>query len=323
MRQRWLGVAGLALAVTALAAPAAAQDWAGRGRISAIVLDDQAKPVEGASLKLRFAADETVVFERELTTDKKGKCSYLGLKGGSWILRVEAIGFEPWEQMVEIYSQGIAEPVHVNLVRLPDEVVRAQRMATAADLYDQAGALSASGDYEKARAEYEKVLAELAPADQPPVLVSLAKTYMDEGRLEEAAAVLERSLAIDPAHIGSLRTLCAVVAAQGKMVEAEALLARIPADEPIHPTTLINIGMTHYNNGESEAAKPFLDRAVAQQQPVEPLAHYYRGLVELSLGANDEARADFETFLSLAPDRPEAATAREYLGYLTKSGTPQ
>ena len=57
MRQRWLGVAGLALAVMALAAPVAAQDWAGRGRISAIVLDDQAKPVEGASLKLRGASE--------------------------------------------------------------------------------------------------------------------------------------------------------------------------------------------------------------------------------------------------------------------------
>jgi hypothetical protein len=109
--------------VTALAAR---RTDAGRGRITAIVLDDQAKPVEGANLKLRFAADETVVLERELTTDKKGKCSYLGLKGGSWILRVEAIGFAPWEQMIEIYSQGIAEPVHVNLVRLPEEVVRAQ-----------------------------------------------------------------------------------------------------------------------------------------------------------------------------------------------------
>jgi regulator of sirC expression with transglutaminase-like and TPR domain len=77
--------------------------------------------------------------------------------------------------------------------------------------------------------------------------------------------------------------------------------------------------MTHYSNGESgrEAFRP------RTQQPVEPLAHYYRGLVELSLGANDEARTDFETFLSLAPDRPEAATAREYLGYLTKSDTPQ
>jgi hypothetical protein len=197
---------------------AAAQD-SGCGRITAIVLDDQAKPVEGANLKLRFAADETVVLERELTTDKKGKCSYLGLKGGSWLLRVEAIGFEPWEEPIEIFSQGIAEPVHVNLVRLPDEVVRAQRMAAAADLYDcrHAGRRATM----RRRAPGTRRCSSSRP-DQLPVLVSLAKTCADEA-LEEAAAVLSARHRSRPRGY-SVR--CARWSPPRQMAEAEAARSR-------------------------------------------------------------------------------------------------
>ncbi len=304
-----------ATAVVAWAALGVAQEWSGRARIKVVVMDQEKAPVAGARLTLKLASDPNVVAEGDFATNKKGAFSYLGLKGGSWILRVDAAGFEAWEQLVDIYSQGMPETIYVTLTPLPKEILQAQKLVQVGERYERGQELAAAGDYAGARAEYQAVLAELEPVDRPTVLVAVAATHMEEGDLAKAEAVLDEALAINPEHVGSLRTQCAIVAAQGRMEEAEALLARIPPEEPIPPTTLINIGMAHYNAGEMEAARPFLDRAVAQE-PTPPVAHYFRGLMALSLGDAALARADFERFVELEPDHPQAADAREYLSYL-------
>lgn len=295
--------------------PAAAQEWTGRGRILVMVQDHEKNPVAGAKITLRMASNPEVQPDKDFVTDEKGKLNYLGLKGGSWILRVDAEGFEPWEELVDIYSAGAPETINVNLTPLPDEIVEAQKMVELGAEYDRANELAAAGDYDEARAVYETVLAGLDAEDQPGVLVAVANTYVLQARYDEAVEVLDRSLAIDPEHVDSLVSKCAIVASQGEIDEAEALLAKIPPDAPIHPTTLINIGMAHYNEGEIDEAKPLLDRAI-EHNPDAAIAYYFRGLVNLSLGDGPAAKSDFERFMELEPDSPQAAEVTEYLGYL-------
>ena len=45
-------------------------------------------------------------------------------------------------------------------------------------------------------------------------------------------------------------------------------------------------------------------------------AHYFLGLDHLSKGNNAEAKTSLETFIRLAPDDPDAATAGEMLSYI-------
>jgi Tfp pilus assembly protein PilF len=299
-----------------------AQEWTGRGRIQVLVKDADKNPVADAKIWLRLASNPEIRPDKDFTTNKKGKFNYLGLKGGSWILRVEAEGFEPWEELVEIYSQGMPETINVNLIPLPEEVLEAQAMAKLSAEYDRANDLMSAGDYEGARAVYRTVLEGVDADQQPPILVSIASTYMNEGRYDEAVEVLDQSLAIDPSHVDSLQNKCAIVASQGRIEEAEVLLAQIPPDASVHPTTLINIGMAHYNEGEITDAKPLLDRAI-EHYPDTAAAYYYRGLVNLSLGDGPAAKADFERFVELDPASPQAAEAKEYLSYLTAEDSGQ
>ena len=83
--------AGALATILLLAAPLAAQDWKGMGRLEGKVLDPDGKPIEGATVKLdlpeRGGGGPTA------KTDKKGKWAVGGIVGGRWNADIEAAGF--------------------------------------------------------------------------------------------------------------------------------------------------------------------------------------------------------------------------------------
>jgi Tfp pilus assembly protein PilF len=310
---RWLCAVAV-LAVVTATQPLVAQEWTGNGRVKIIVKAEGGAPIAGAKVILQMAQDRSVG-PQPFATNKKGVFSYLGLRGGTWVMRIEAEGYEPFEDIIEVYSSGSPENERVFLIPLPADVVAAQQRLATRERLDKGKELLNRGDAAGAIAEYEAALAELDTADHPAVLSTLAAIYLNEGNLEEAEKLLDQSLAIDPGHVDSLKAKSAILASQGKMEEAEALLAEIPEDAAVHPNTLMNIAMTHYNQGEIEEAKVFLDRAI-RDNPEIAQAYYLRGLVGLNLGDQEGAKADFGHYLELDPDGQQAAEAKEYLGYL-------
>lgn len=290
-----------------------AQAWSGAGRAKGTVVDHEGNPVKGAKVELVMIEDRDTG-PPALTTNKKGTFSMLGLRGGTWWVRVNADGFKLWSGPYEIFSHSAPDTLKVELEPFPQEVIRAQKQFKAQGRLDAAKELMAAGDLEGARAEYDAAIEELEEEDHPVVLAVLASTYMGEGDMAKATEILNQSLAINPEHVSSLKALAAIKAAEGNVEEAETLLENVPADESIHPNTTMNLGMAHYNLGEMEEAKAYLDRTV-RDHPDIALAYYFRGLINLSLAPSD-AKADFEKYIEMAPDSPQAAEAKEYLTYL-------
>jgi len=291
-----------------------AQAWSGPARIKGIVKDaETGEPIKGAEVSLGLI-NERETGPPALITDKKGRFSKLGLKGNMWWVTVKADGYEPWAGPHEIFSHSAPETLVVKLKRLPEEVIRAEKQFKAQERLDRAKELAAEGNLEGAREEYRKALDELEEVDHPVVLAVLASTYMQEGNIDEAKKILEQSLAINPDHPASLKALCAIVASQGDLEHAEALFEKIPEDEIVHPNTTMNLGMAHYNKGEMDQAKQYLDRTI-RDHPDVALAYYFRGLIDLSLDPAS-ATADFKKYVELSPDSKQANEAREYLKYL-------
>jgi len=298
--------------------PAMAQDWSGSGRVKGVVTDIDGSPIQGAQVFFLMVVNPDTG-PPPFITNKKGKFSFLGIKGGPWWVRVEAEGYYVWKspQPVDVYSTGVSDPVDAKLEPVPQEELVARARYEANTFLEAGDAKAAEGDFAGARADYETALEELEESDYPVVLSSIAATYMNEGDVDQARATLERSLAVDDSHVPSLKVMCAILAAEGNMEEAEALLAKIPEDEVMHPATLTNLGLAHFNKGEMEQAKSYLDRTLRDHPDVGP-AYYYRGLANLNLGDTSAAKSDFETFLELEPESPQAAEAKEYLSYLTE-----
>jgi Tfp pilus assembly protein PilF len=310
------------LLVAGLAGEVAAQDWSGSGRVRGKVTGPDGKPIAGAKVFYRML-ENPEAGPPPFITNKSGTFSFLGLKGGAWLVGVEADGFKPWSSPapVEVFSTGVSDPVEAQLEPLAAEVVAAIARDNASVNLKAGDALSAKSDFAGARAEYEKALVAVADADKPIIFAAIAGTYVNEGKVDEARRAYEQALAIDPDHVESLKGMCNIVAYKGEMALADQLYARIPAAEPIHPNILITMAMGHFNQGDTETAKALMDRAV-RDSPQDALAHYYRGLTELSLGDNDAARADLERSLELDPNHREAANARDFVGQLGGGSGP-
>jgi Flp pilus assembly protein TadD len=302
------------------ASPAVAQDWAGSGRVKGVVTDQDGKPVAGATVIYRMLKDPESG-PPDMVTNKKGKFSMLGLKGGTWTVRVEAEGYYPWTSPtpVEVFSTGISPTVEAELEPLPKEALVAEGRAKANEFLKAGDSLMEAGDAAGARAKYERALDVVDESDYPVIYTAIANTYLAEGNLESAEATADQALAVDQEWVEALKVKCAIAAAEGRLDEAEALLAEIPEDEVMHQNTLVNLGLAHFNQGEMDAAMGYFDRTL-RDHPEFGQVYYFRGLANLNLNQADAARADFERFLELEPDSPQAAEAQEYIGYLTQEG---
>ena len=297
------------LALPAL--PAAAQDWTGRGRLQGKIEDENGEPVEGATVTLL----NNDLGPEPLTTNKKGRWGYLGLRGGTWTVQIERDGFIPSEGVVSVTEFGVNPSVDVQLRRIPEEMLREAAAQQSLALLGRGNELLAEGKPAAARAEFETALAALDEENHPPVLMGIARTYYQEDNLEQAEATLHRVLEVDPDHVEALKLLSSMLVATGREEEAIIFMDRLPEGELLDADAYLNVGIDLYNKGDLDAALEEFGEVV-ERFPELSAAYYYRGLVLLGQKKNDEAAADFEKLIELEPDGPRAAEAKEFLSYL-------
>ena len=151
----------------------------------------------------------------------------------------------------------------------PDAAPAAGEVPEAAALaYEHALGAMREQNWVQAELELEQ-LARDYPA-YPGPLVNLAIAYKRDGRAGDAAAALERALAIDPSHAAANTERGIMLREQGKFMEAEAAYRRALAADPDHV-------LAHYNLGV------LLD--IYLRQPEEVLEHYE--VYQSSLSAPD------------------------------------
>jgi len=250
-----------------------------------------------------------------LTTNKKGRWGYLGLRGGTWTVQIELDGFIPSEGVVSVTEFGVNPSVDVQLRRIPEEMLREAAAQQSLALLGRGNELLAEGNPAAARAEFETALAALDEENHPPVLMGIARTYYQEENLEQAEATLHRVLEVDPDHVEALKLLSSMLVATGREEEAIIFMDRLPEGELLDADAYLNVGIDLYNKGDLDAALEEFGEVV-ERFPELSAAYYYRGLVLLGQKKNDEAAADFEKLIELEPDGPRAAEAKEFLSYL-------
>lgn len=313
-----------ALLLSVLAAPAAAQEWAGRGRVRGEVEDDKGKPVAGASIYLRRGVEKIDPANpgdgpEVRTTDEKGRWTVAGITGGEWFALIIKEGFQPASGKIQVNEFEIGPPITTQLFPIPQEYLDAQAKAAAMEAVQAAvqrgnAALSAN-DPAGARAAYEEAIAGLEDqAHHPELLRGIARTYFVQEQVDQAVATLKRALDVsaDDDDTDTVRLLVDMLMAAGREAEAEPYLAKLPAGTAVDPTTILNLGINRYNEGKMEEALAQFERAVRDNPAFGP-AYYYRGLAHLGLGKTAEAKADFEKFLELEPGHAKAEDAREFL----------
>jgi tetratricopeptide (TPR) repeat protein len=298
--------------------PASAQ-WAGRGRLQGELRDEQGRPVEGAQIWLRLGTNPIDPNNpgdgpKVVTSTKHGKWSIIGLAQGDWRVLILKEGFLASEGQVKVLEGGAPPPPIVTTLRaLPKEAQQAAAQGNEAlEALERGNTLLTQGKYAEARAEYESAMAQLEPANHPPILRGIARTYFQEKQPDKAIETLKQALQIKPDDAESLRLIVNLLVASGREKEAQEYMAKLPPGETVDPATLLNIGIKLYNEGKMPEALAEFDKVV-KENPNLPDAYYYRGLANLASGKTAEAKADFQKLLEIDPNHANANEAREFL----------
>jgi tetratricopeptide (TPR) repeat protein len=178
-----------------LLVPAAAS---AQGRVTGLVKDAEGHPIKGASV----TAESANYAATTVTSDAKGRYSFLGLRGGAWTFTVKAPGFQQARRTSTTRTMGVNGSVDFELEAIKETVPLGplanldtrelqEQLAAAAEL-DKAGKL------DEAIARYREILTRV------PALTSvhLQLGALFERKAETAAAVAEYGAALkaDPAN---------------------------------------------------------------------------------------------------------------------------
>jgi tetratricopeptide (TPR) repeat protein len=168
------------------------------------------------------------------------------------------------------------------------------------------------GDEEAAIGWMEKAVA--ADPEFTEAWSALASLRLTEGRNQAAIDAADRVLAVRPGDVEALTVQYEAHKALGNKARADELLAQMGAASA-DPQVLYRQGVAMFNAANVEGAIAALRQALAQDPDLAG-AHYTLGLALLGQGQNAEARQHLERFLALAPDHPDAETARQMLEYV-------
>jgi tetratricopeptide (TPR) repeat protein len=290
------------LAIVCVAAAAAAQDWRGMGRLAGKVVDETGAPVEGVTVKAVRGESKG---GPTVKTNKKGEWVLAGINGGAWNIDFDKPGYEPTKKSASFQEHDSNPQMTVTMKKSavdPNVQIRAD-LEKAADLVKQQ-------KFADARAIYQSILAQHPDAYQ--VEPYIARTYYAEHQLDPAIEHLRAALAKDPNNVDVKLLLANVLTEKGNADESRQLLASIDESKITDASTLVNAGIGLINQKKPEEAIGWFDKAIARF-PQSADAYYYRGITELQLGKNDAAKADLTKFVAMAPNAPEAATAKGIL----------
>lgn len=345
----------LCLLALLVASSASAQAWGGAGRIHGVVLDEKGKPIAGARVKL-VSIKAGSVGPEPIVTDAKGKWAALGVIGGRWNVDIEAEGYLPRALSADVSELNrLTPPMRVQLQPKPVEQPKQQEQEQAreavvvggveispetAKSIEAANAFVKEEKWAEATAEYEKALSVLP--DNMQLKAALARAYYGLSRagnatviettesqagnksvavveveqpLEKAISLLREVHNADTGHVVYATLLADMLLENEQIDEAKKVLAAIPAGALTDPNTVINIGVRFINNARPEDAWTWFNDAVLLA-PDLPAAYYYRAIASLQMKKMNEAKADLQKVVSLAPDGPEAGDAKELLAQM-------
>jgi tetratricopeptide (TPR) repeat protein len=189
---------------------------------------------------------------------------------------------------------------------------------SAAALSARAMALAQAKRLEEAAEVYKKLVAIGSPDLQ--ALNNLGFILTSLGRYEEALPYLRQSLSREPNAVQTLANLSIVLRELNRPEEALAFRQKIVALNPRHPEAICSLASTLSQLGRDEEAVIHFEKALTLR-PNFTAAHYLCGLALAKLERHEEAVGHYRRAIALDPG--SAAAANDLAMSLTKLGHHQ
>jgi tetratricopeptide (TPR) repeat protein len=309
---RTIVTAGAAVAlIAALAASPAVAQSRGDARLSGKVVDEQGQPVEGVLVKAQMSGQTEVMTGR---TDKKGEWRINGLANGDWKVELSKAELETASEMVEIRADR-APALNMTLKKAAAKVDPTAEIN--AEL-QRAATIAQGGKIPEARKIYEDLLVKYPTVFQLEGFI--ARTYAAENNIPKALEHLKINMDKQPPgpDLVELKLFHAeLLMESGDKAGAKEIIDSVDMTQAKDPYTYINQAINLINDKKGQEAVDLLTKLMAQFPTTNEL-YYYRGRAYVITEKLDEAKADLEKFVSLAPTAKEAADAKKILEQLKK-----
>jgi Tfp pilus assembly protein PilF len=309
---RALTLCAVVLGLALMAAPASAQTGGMKGK----VVDAEGKPVDGAAVTL-VQTDTNSKFSLK---SKKGEFMQIGLPPGNYVVTVEKDGLKQ-SANVKV-SLDIAEttitlkPGGSGAPMTKEEASKAAaKMEGLKTAFSEGAALSNAGKYDEAIAKFNEVIAAVPKCTECYINIGATNALKKDYAASEAA--YKKAIELDPNVVESYYGLAAIYNDQKKFTEAQAMSAEASkhgaaaggAGTPANADTLYNQGVIAWNANDFAKAQEHFAAAVAAN-PNHAESHFMLARTNLNLGKLPDAAKEFEAYVKLAPNGPNAKEAQ-------------
>jgi predicted Zn-dependent protease len=299
----------VALIAVALLTTSAIAQPRGTGRLVGKVVDEQGQPVPDVTVKAQMTGQPDVLTAK---SDKKGEWRLNGAANGEWKVELSKAGLETAVEVVEV-KENNAPPLNVTLPK--KGAPKADPMAEVNGQVQKAAELAQAGKIPEARKIYEDLLAKYPQIYQLEGFI--ARTYAAENNIPQALEHLKINLEKEPTNVELKLFQAELLMESGDKAGASAILNTIDLKDVKDPYTHINQAIFLINDKKGPEAVELLTKLIAQF-PTNNELYYYRGRAYVASDKLEEARADLDKFVSLAPNAKEAADAKKILDQIKK-----
>ncbi len=286
-----------------------------QARVRGIVVDTDGKPIPSA--KVTVTSQDIADYRKDVEVKDDGTFSFVILDATRhYKFHVEADGYVPYEQEFKVPVGSTDNEFKFELKTRQQMVEAEQDKLLEQPGYKELGEandLLKAGKKQEARAKFAEAVA--AKPELSQGWQALAELDFQAGDNEKALAEAKKCLDLDDEAVQCLAVATNATKALGMNEEHKKYLARYQELNPDDPATLFNQAAGFLNKMDDEHARPLLEQCLEADPDYAKCVFEY-GMLLLRSGDMAGAKAQLEHYLKVAPDGPDAETARETLKYL-------
>jgi len=305
MRTHLIHAAMAVVVVLVVASSASAQS-----RINTVVLDDQGRPIEDATVTMVAVEG---ISQMTGSTNARGEFETLGLAPGAYAFTVTKDDMT--SRIMETLT--MARPLELEFILAPTSGLTPEQIELQEEMNDLAvNAVAAMNEGREADAiqMFNDVIANRPNCSD--CFYNLGVAYSNQQQYDEAAGAFQRTVQIAPDNAEAYTGLANVYNIQQKFdlaAEASTMAANLGTGGDA--TASYNQGVILWNAGNFADAKAQFETAIAADPTIGD-AYYQLGMANLNLGMIPEARQAFEGYLQAAPDGEKVAEVNGFLQQL-------
>jgi tetratricopeptide (TPR) repeat protein len=287
------------------------------------VVDAKNQPVEGAVVTIA-QSDAARNSKFEVKTNKKGEYLQIGISPGDY--KITATTKDGLTQTISAHIGLDVKEVNFSLrpgggggeMSKEEAAKNAAKVAAIQGKFKEGATLTEQGKYDEAIAKFNEVLVDVPKC--PECYMNIGSAYTGKKEYDKAEEAYRKVIELAPTSPDAYNELANIFNAQKKFKEAQEMSAEAGKRAASVPggagaNALYNQGVIAWNaNDFTKAQEAFAAAIVADANHGE--AHFMLGRVYLNLGKLAEAAKEFETYVKVAPNGPnakEAQTNREML----------